>query len=129
MRILAINCGSSSIKSALIDGASGERLLDLRVTGVGSAEARLRVDGVERALSACRDIGEAASALLAELSGRLTGGRAVEAVVHRIGHGGDRFRAPTGVDGRMAGELESLGRLAPLHIPPALGALAFARRS
>ena len=32
MRILAINCGSSSIKSALIDSASGARLLDVRVT-------------------------------------------------------------------------------------------------
>ena len=56
MRILAINCGSSSIKSALIDGVSGERLLDLRVTGVGAAKARLRVDGVERALPVCREV-------------------------------------------------------------------------
>ena len=50
MRILAINCGSSSIKSALIDSASGARLLDLRVTGIGEPAPVLRLDGVDRAL-------------------------------------------------------------------------------
>jgi acetate kinase len=110
MRILAINCGSSSIKSALIDSASGARLLDLRVT-------------------ACRDIDAAASALLEEVKSRLTGGLTTDAVVHRIVHGGERFRVPTLVDERMTGELESLGRLAPLHNPPALSALQRARES
>jgi acetate kinase len=129
MRILALNCGSSSIKSALIDSAKGRRLLDARVTGVGAAEARLAIQTVERALPACRDIGEGASALLAALSGRLTHGPAVEAVVHRIVHGGERFRAPTLVDDHMTGALEGLGRLAPLHNPPALAALALARRA
>src|SRR4029453_17132366 len=46
-----------------------------------------------------------------------------------IVHGGERFRGPTRVDDRLTGELESLGRLAPLHNPPALAALALARRA
>ena len=130
MRILAINCGSSSIKSALIDTASGARLLDLRVTGIGEPAAVMRLDGVDRALPACRDIGAAASALLAEVqSRRLGGGMAIEAVVHRIVHGGERFRTPTLVDERVTAELENLGRLAPLHNPPALAALQRAREA
>ncbi len=129
MRILAINCGSSSIKSALIDAASGARLLDLRVTGIGKPAAVLRVDGVERALPACRDIGAAASALLAEVKSRLGSGVVIEAVVHRMVHGGERFRSPMLVDAGVTAELENLGRLAPLHNPPALAALQRAREA
>ena len=129
MRILAINCGSSSIKSALVDSASGARLLDLRVTGIGEPAAVLRVDGVDRPLEAGRDIGAAASALLEGVRRRLGAGVDIDAVVHRIVHGGERFRAPTLVDQRVTGELESLGRLAPLHNPPALAALQRAREA
>ena len=127
MRILAINCGSSSIKSALIDAASGARLLDLRVTGIGEQGAVLRVDGVDRTLPACRDIGAAASAVLKEVRRRLGADAAIEAVVHRIVHGGERFRTPMLVDDGVTAELENLGRLAPLHNPPALATLQRAR--
>ena len=129
MRILAVNCGSSSIKSALIDSANGARLLDLRLTGIGEPAAVLRVDGVDRALPACQDIAAAASALLEEVRSRLEGGLTIDAVVHRLVHGGERFRTPMLVDERMTGELEGLGRLAPLHNPPALAALQRARES
>jgi acetate kinase len=127
MRILAINCGSSSIKSALIDSASGARLLDLRVTGIGEPAAVLQIDGVDRPLEACRDIGAATTALLEEVPSRLGAGVGIDAIVHRIVHGGERFRTPTLVDERVTGKLEGLGRLAPLHNPPALSALQRAR--
>src|SRR5688572_28939363 len=129
MRILAINCGSSSIKSALIDSESGARLLDLRVTGIGGPVPVLRLDRVDRALKGCRDLGAATSALLGEVRSRLRGDLAPAAVVHRIVHGGERFRGATLVDERMTEELQSLGRLAPLHNPPALAALQRARES
>ena len=82
MHILAINCGSSSIKSALVDtdsgsvagGTGGKRILDLRVTGIGSARAQLEVDGADRELGDCPDVGAAAAALLAEVRRRLDGG-------------------------------------------------------
>ena len=105
MRILAINCGSSSIKSALIDSASGARLLDLRVTGIGGPAPVLRLDRVDRAPEDCRDMGTATSALLREMRSRLRGDLAPAAVVHRIVHGGERFRGATLVDERMTEEL------------------------
>ena len=129
MRILAINCGSSSIKSALIDSASGARLFDLRVTGIGGPAPVLRLDGVDQAPENCRDIGAATSALLREVRSRLKGDLVPAAVVHRIVHGGERFRGATLVEERMTEELQSLGRLAPLHNPPALAALQRARES
>jgi acetate kinase len=50
-------------------------------------------------------------------------------VVHRIVHGGDRFRAPVVVDDDVVLELEQLVELAPLHQAPALAALHEARRA
>jgi acetate kinase len=129
MHILAMNCGSSSIKSALIDSASGARLLDLRITGIGDPPAVLRVDGVDQSLGPCHDVGAAASTLLEEVRSRVKAGLAIDALVHRIVHGGERFRTPMLVDDRVTGELESLGRLAPLHNPPALAALQRAREA
>ena len=52
----------------------------------------------------------------------------VEAVAHRIVHGGERFLEPTLVDEAVEHELRSLVELAPLHMRPALTALAEARR-
>ena len=50
------------------------------------------------------------------------------AVAHRVVHGGDEFRDPTLIDDAVAGRLQELGELAPLHNPPALEAIAEARR-
>jgi acetate kinase len=50
-------------------------------------------------------------------------------VVHRIVHGGDRFRAPVVLDDDIVLELEQLVELAPLHQAPALAALHDARRA
>ncbi len=52
----------------------------------------------------------------------------VDAVGHRVVHGGTRFLAPVLVDGQVVAALERLVELAPLHNAPALAALADARR-
>jgi acetate kinase len=49
-------------------------------------------------------------------------------VAHRIVHGGATIRSATVVDDAVAAELQRLATLAPLHQPPALQALATARR-
>ena len=51
----------------------------------------------------------------------------VAAVAHRVVHGGADFREPTLIDDAVAGELEKLAELAPLHNTPALAAIAEAR--
>jgi acetate kinase len=51
----------------------------------------------------------------------------VEAVGHRVVHGGARFAEPVVVDDAVERELESLTELAPLHNAPALDALRRAR--
>jgi acetate kinase len=53
--------------------------------------------------------------------------RDVDAVAHRIVHGGSRFREPTLVDDDVERQLHELTELAPLHNAPALEALGEAR--
>jgi acetate kinase len=109
VRILAINCGSSSIKCAVIEGAPRARSFELRVERAG------------------RDTLAMIDAALAELRQRWPQLSTLDAVVHRVVHGAERFIAPTLIDDAMLAELHTLDHLAPLHNPPALHAIAGAR--
>jgi len=55
--------------------------------------------------------------------------RDVEAVAHRVVHGGERFREPVVIDDEVERELAELTDLAPLHNHPALTAIESARRA
>lgn len=120
MRIFALNCGSSSIKSALIDTASRERLLDVRVLELGSAACRLVIDGREQHLDASVDLRAGVRRIFHELA---AASHEVEAVAHRIVHGGAKFTQPTLLDEPTLATLAGLNSLAPLHNPPALEAV------
>ncbi len=94
MRILAVNQGTSSLKFLLANV-------------VGTEIGRLRR-------------GQAAS-----IDGVLTetGREGIDAVGHRIVHGGAQFTSPTQIDDTTIARLESLADLAPLHNPPAVAAI------
>ena len=53
----------------------------------------------------------------------------IAAVVHRIVHGGPRFREAVVIDVAIERQLSALAEFVPLHNPPALAALAQARRA
>jgi acetate kinase len=53
----------------------------------------------------------------------------VEAIAHRVVHGGSRFREPVLVDDAVELELAGLTELAPLHNTPALAAIREARHA
>ena len=53
----------------------------------------------------------------------------IEAVGHRIVHGGRRFREPVAIDGAVERELAGLAELAPLHNGPSIAAVDAARRA
>ena len=53
----------------------------------------------------------------------------VEAVAHRVVHGGSRFREPALIDDAVELELAGLTELAPLHNTPALAAIREARHA
>jgi acetate kinase len=125
MRILALNSGSSSIKCALIESANESALLELRVEQIG-AGGRLLATGVDRLL--VNDTYDGAMDALLEEITRLAGDKTLEAVAHRVVHGGEAFTAPTVVTDVVLKTIESLSNLAPLHNPPAVAVLRAARK-
>jgi len=113
MRILAVNCGSSSIKCAVISGEKPAHSFDLRIEKIGGPEIP--------------DIGAALDALFAQLRARWSELGELGAVAHRIVHGGERFTRATLLDDATLVALGALDHLAPLHNPPALEAVRRAR--
>jgi len=127
VRILAFNCGSSSIKCATVDSDSGERSFTLRVENIGQEEALLVVGETQRRLAARIGAAAAVDAVLVELRNRWAELGKIDALVHRVVHGGERFTAPTLIQADVVEQLAALERLAPLHNPPAIHAIRGAR--
>ncbi|KAA1426657.1 acetate/propionate family kinase [Nocardioides antri] len=100
--VLVLNAGSSSLKYQVVRLPSGEELL-------GDHVERIDRGGWDAAF---REVVAAIGA--AGLSDGLT------AVGHRVVHGGERHTGPTLLDEDVLVDIEDLGRLAPLHNPPAV---------
>ncbi len=128
MQVLSINCGSSSIKVALIDAAAERRILEMRIEEIGQETCRLVSDGESRRVSVGGSFEEAALLLLNEVKSVAHGRGGIEAIAHRIVHGGERFVAPTRIDDAVLKELEAVSKLAPLHNLPALEAVRVAMK-
>jgi acetate kinase len=129
MHILAINCGSSSIKCALVDVEASERVLEMRVEEIGRPEARLHAGSVTRDLGAPATFAEAAATLLEEVRAAATHFGAIECVAHRIVHGGERFVSPTRLNEAVLRDLDDVSQLAPLHNLPALDCVRVAMKT
>lgn len=100
MRVLVVNAGSSSLKLRLLD--DGDEIVsafDLPAPGGKSEAAELET-------------------AVAGFSGQ------VDAVGHRIVHGGTEFTGPVRIDDSVITRLSALTDLAPLHQPKSLAALA-----
>jgi acetate kinase len=110
MLIFALNCGSSSLKSAVIDTDGRHHVVDVRVQQLDTATLPATVGRV-----------------LQQLRERSRHHGPPDAIVHRVVHGGDRFVQPTRIDEAVLAQLDKLSHLAPLHNPPALAAIRRAR--
>lgn len=114
MLILVLNCGSSSIKFSLrqVSAAAG--------AGVGVVLAAGVVElSDEGPAGTVKLHGRALDSINQEISGVLAD-RRIDAVGHRVVHGGERFMAPTLLTEEIVQELEQLSALAPLHNPASL---------
>ena len=133
MKVLVLNAGSSSLKLRLFDltgAASPVRALARgaieRIGGQGTAtfeaeggpsrsepvEVPDHADAVQRALDWVRSLGQGV----------------IDAVGHRVVHGGERFTAPARIDDEVVSAVEALEELAPLHNRPSLQAIGACRR-
>jgi len=102
MRILTVNAGTSSLK--------------LSVVGDGDVTV------------GARDLEALSSASLDAVEDFARGSGPLDAVGHRLVHGGASFREAVVVDSRVRATLDSVAELAPLHMPPALRLLDELRR-
>jgi acetate kinase len=124
--ILAVNCGSSSVKCAVIDVQAPARLLDVRIVDIGTAACRIQVNHAQGSACECNDTAAAMRLALEEV-GRSPWGAKLVAVAHRIVHGGAEFSAPLLLDDASIVALDKASALAPLHNGPALAAVQAAR--
>jgi acetate kinase len=135
MRVLVLNSGSSSIKFRLVDVADGPSgaptprpaLLYGAVKGIGGAatfEVTTPDAGRSTTRVEIRDHAHALRLLFDHLSGSL---RRIDAVGHRVVHGGDRFMEPTVITEQVEAGIDALAELAPLHNPSCLAGIRGAK--
>ena len=132
MKILVLNCGSSSVKFQLID--TNEELMRTNedrtiARGIienigGTAILKYEAEG-RRPVKETREILEHKEAVQRVLAALTHGETAVlgdaseiGAVGHRIVHGGERFSASVLIDEQVYAQIEECIDLAPLHNPP-----------
>ncbi len=128
MKILVLNCGSSSLKYQLFDMPAGAVLAGGQADRIGQTEALFRHDVKERETFLDKTLlsnhNEAVQALLTFLvddrRGILADMSEIGGVGHRVVHGGEHFRTSVVVDAATRQILESTKKLAPLHNPPNL---------
>jgi len=116
--VLVVNAGSSSVKLAVLDPASGRRALTGLAERVGTPDASVRIDrDGERSTSAPDDPSH--SGAIASLLALMTDDEraSLVAVGHRVVHGGPTYSSSVLIDGDVRSTLESLIPLAPLHLP------------
>lgn len=139
MKVLAINCGSSTLKFQLIEAEEAvtvERqqwlvrgLVD-RIGSRSSIQFTTAEGEVFQEVDTVADHGEAMCRVLSWLdSSRLVEHGGLGAVGHRIVHGGDRFVEPALIDDQVIEAIEALSTLAPLHNGPSLSAIRAAREA
>ncbi|EIO5088012.1 acetate kinase [Vibrio cholerae] len=119
--VLVLNCGSSSLKFAVVDAQSGEQHLSGLAECLHLPEARIKwkLDGKHEAQlgeGAAHDealsfIVETVLASKPELAAQL------KAIGHRVVHGGEQFTQSALIDDAVLKGIEDCAALAPLHNP------------
>jgi len=125
MKILVLNCGSSSVKYQLIDMEKELALAVGKVERIGMSASVLTHKPHDRPqtmitgeiLDHIQAIDFVISMLLSPNHGVIHDKSEIEAVGHRVVHGGERFTESVLITKDLMGEIRDLIALAPLHNP------------
>lgn len=127
-RVLALNCGSSSVKLALLDPRTGERSLTALAERVGSDSATVTVRrGGFASVSSPDDSSH--RGVVEHLVDDLRDAErdSLVGVGHRVVHGGPDFRESVVVDDLIVRRIAAVSELAPLQVPGNLAGIEAAR--
>ena len=135
MDILALNCGSSSVKYQLFDWDRKEVIAKGMVERViiGDSFIIHEVPGREtyREVSECPDhqvaINLIIRTLTSEAHGVLKDINQISAVGHRVVHGGEKFTCSVRIDEQVLDAVKEVQHLAPLHNPPNIAGIEAAQ--
>ena len=135
MKILVLNCGSSSIKYQLIETDTRSPLAKGQVERIGMSSAVLTHQPLGK--EKIRIVGEildhsiameyVIAVLLSPNHGVLTDRNEIDAVGHRVVHGGETFSGSVLITDDVLKALKDNIELAPLHNPPNLKGIAAAK--
>ncbi|MFA5650162.1 MAG: acetate kinase [Proteiniphilum sp.] len=128
MKILVLNCGSSSIKYKLFEMESKEVVAQGGIEKIGMKGSFLKLalpDGQKvmlegEILEHRAGIEYILGVLLSEKYGCIKSLEEIEAVGHRVVHGGERFNSSVLITDEVIDMLNECIELAPLHNPPNL---------
>ena len=130
MKVLVLNCGSSSLKCQLIDMETEERIMKGHYDRIGGSRSSLRFnvrgDKIELEHPA-RNFEEAISYILKLLVSKdynvVNSLDEIGAVGHRIVHGGEKFTESVIIDDNVMDAIKDCITLAPLHNPAGLAGI------
>ena len=125
MKVLVINAGSSSLKYQLLDTDNQEVLAKGLCERIGidgkftyKAPGKNTIDAVDVAMPTHSEAIQAVmNALVDPDNGVIASMKEIDAVGHRVVHGGETFACSVKIDDKVMAALEECIPLAPLHNP------------
>ena len=132
MKILVVNCGSSSLKFSVHDMAcsgqnekpwDGHTLLRGKIAEIGGESPCVLIDDQGLTCTLSREISDIGSAIqwmcdiLQDRQQPYGYWEDMEAVGHRVVHGGEAFTQAVRIDDDVLRQIDQLNDLAPLHNP------------
>lgn len=136
MKILVLNCGSSSLKYSLIELPQYKVITVGIVERVGTAESFIKVqkpNGEKQEITTpipdhTRGVEVIIEKLLDPELGHIKSIDEIEAIGHRLVHGGEVFSGSVLIDDKVIAQLEKCIPLAPLHNPANIMGIHAAQR-
>ena len=130
MKVLVLNCGSSSLKCQLIDMETEERIMKGHYERIGGSRSSLRFNVRGNKVEfehPARNFEEAISFILKLLVSKefnvVNSIDEIGAVGHRIVHGGEKFTESVVIDKEVEAAIKECITLAPLHNPAGLAGI------
>lgn len=125
MKILVLNCGSSSVKYKLIESANGSVLAEGGVEKIGLPDSFLKFklsDGSKKTLTiempdAKAAVGNVLKVLTSPEYGVIKSFDEIEAIGHRVVHGMDKFASSVLITPEVIEKVKECYAVAPLHNP------------